>query len=204
MQGKLLFFIMSIRVLSLTLFLLAIVLFSYYKKSELTDYLVVGSKKELLEKLPNRLIFEDLDLGKTLTPNDYFKKDTDILFLHFWATWCGPCEKEFPEFEQMIKELNKLENPPKISFVFVAINDKTKELKRFIKRFKGLEGHVTFLRDQNQRYKKHLGVTKIPETWVFKKNGQVAKRYLGPQNWERKAFVNFLTSDHVKVYNEVK
>src|SRR5690349_14223357 len=27
-----------------------------------------------------------------------------VTLLHVWATWCGPCEKEFPEIEALQKE----------------------------------------------------------------------------------------------------
>ena len=44
--------------------------------------------------------FTDLD-GKSYRLSDFKGK---VLYLDFWATWCGPCTKESPYFEALAKE----------------------------------------------------------------------------------------------------
>ncbi len=35
----------------------------------------------------------------------YLNRDTDTLYIiNFWATWCGPCVKELPYFEQITEK----------------------------------------------------------------------------------------------------
>lgn len=41
--------------------------------------------------------FRDLN-GNTVSLEDYKGK---VLFLNFWATWCGPCRQEIPDFIEM-------------------------------------------------------------------------------------------------------
>jgi len=53
--------------------------------------------------------------GNTWTPADLAGK---IVFLNFWATWCGPCVSEMPEFETFYHELG--ENKEEIMILGVA------------------------------------------------------------------------------------
>ena len=39
--------------------------------------------------------------GNTHTLSDYEGK---VVFLNFWATWCGPCQKEMPEIQALYEE----------------------------------------------------------------------------------------------------
>lgn len=41
--------------------------------------------------------------GNQHTLSDYKGK---VVFLNFWATWCGPCQKEMPHIEELYQEYN--------------------------------------------------------------------------------------------------
>ncbi len=55
------------------------------------------------------------------------EKDNDTVYvINFWATWCKPCVKEFPDFEKLNKEY-KSKNV-KVYMVSLDFPDKLEEL----------------------------------------------------------------------------
>ncbi|MDY0200184.1 MAG: TlpA disulfide reductase family protein [Tenuifilaceae bacterium] len=76
---------------TLTLLALATIIFSCNS----------NPKKESVENKKAEIIpIVDFDGAKPL-----LHKDSDTLYVvNFWATWCAPCVKEIPYFEQIAKE----------------------------------------------------------------------------------------------------
>lgn len=53
--------------------------------------------------------------------------------INFWATWCGPCVNELPDFQKVIQETDK----SKVDFLFVSLDfpsDADKNLGTFLKK----------------------------------------------------------------------
>ena len=70
--------------------------------------------------------------------------DTDTVFvLNFWATWCGPCVAELPNFEKLTQKYA----PQKVKVVLISTDfkrDVEKKLKPFVLR-KKLKSQVVFI-----------------------------------------------------------
>ena len=84
---------------------------------------IKGSHKKYFGQ-GNNFIIETLP---SVSMNKFEKSDvlkTECNFFHFWATWCGPCEKELPEFKNIIKSFNG-----RATGNLVAIKDDPQKLK---------------------------------------------------------------------------
>jgi thiol-disulfide isomerase/thioredoxin len=75
---------------------------------------------------------------------DYYSSD-DLLLISVWATWCGPCIKEFPVLEK-VSDDNK-----KLKFVSISIDDDTIKLKKFLLKNDKLNSRDITLKNFNFR-----------------------------------------------------
>jgi thiol-disulfide isomerase/thioredoxin len=109
--------------------------------------------------------------GKTVRLADYKGK---VVFVNFWATWCGPCKYEIP----MFVELQQKYGPQGLHFLGISIDDPVEALKPFVDEHKmnypvlvGL-GHE----DIQDAYGPLMGV---PVTVAVARDGTICTRYFG-------------------------
>jgi cytochrome c biogenesis protein CcmG, thiol:disulfide interchange protein DsbE len=148
--------------------------------------------KNLNLKLPQ---FSAIDVLSNLpyTKNSFVNPKSKGIYLHFWATWCGPCELEFPEF---IKHARKFENK-NLHFITIAVNDKPEAIKKYLKKYGKLPSNMTVFLDPDQLSLK-FGTTKLPETFLLDKKGKFYTKFIGPQNWTSNYFSQQLENFFLK------
>lgn len=78
-----------------------------------------NKEEEQRPKLPDFTVY-DKD-GNEAHLSDYIGKP---VVLNFWASWCGPCKMEMPEFQKKYDELGE-----KIHFLMVNMTDGSRETK---------------------------------------------------------------------------
>lgn len=125
--------------------------------------------------------------GKTLT----FEASNGVLIskqlngkmvlLNFWATWCPPCIKEMPTF-------NEIQEKYKDELLIIGIlyeEDKDKkELADFMKEHK-INFPIT-VGPENFVLAKDFGdIKKIPESFLYSKKGFLLEKFVGEVNAEK-------------------
>lgn len=85
--------------------------------------------------------------------------DDTVFVVNFWATWCGPCIKELPEFDKLADRYKG--RPVKIILVSLDFkNDYPGKIQKFINKRK-LEHEVVWLNEN----KPNDFIPKITEEW---------------------------------------
>lgn len=128
-----------------------------------------------------------------LNKTNVFGNEYEAVLIHFWGTWCAPCEAELPEFLEFVSSFKD----QKVRAVLLAVQDDDKKINKFLKRFGELPSNVLVAHDQKGDSMLTFGTVKVPETYLFSKNGKNLNKYVGPQDWKHKSYkdrMNFYLS----------
>jgi cytochrome c biogenesis protein CcdA/peroxiredoxin len=110
------------------------------------------------------------DTGQNIKLSDLRGK---VVILNFWATWCGPCRVEMPEFQKAYT------NNADKGFAIVAVNNI--ETQAVVKSFRK-EMNLTFplAMDENGDIQKKYAIQGYPTTYVLNRSGIVTAWQPGP------------------------
>ncbi|HYF04283.1 MAG TPA: TlpA disulfide reductase family protein [Patescibacteria group bacterium] len=114
--------------------------------------------------------------GRTVSLSEVGKGK--VVFLNFWATWCGPCRKEIPDIIELSKEL------PAQDFVAVGVAlDNTANAASLVNNYVTSKNMTYLNLLGNQKVTEaYGGITSIPTTFIFDKNGNQVEKIVGSQS----------------------
>lgn len=166
---------MKKKVLLFQTFLIFLMLFILSSVSEGIDTLLHKAEIKPIKGNPQapHFILEDLD-GKKIDFKTFRGK---VVFLNFWATWCGPCKEEMPSMEALYQKFKER------NFVFLTISvdyEEKKKVKEFINKHR-----YTFpvLIDSKCITLDLYGIKGIPTTILIDKKGRMIGRAIGHKDW---------------------
>jgi len=124
--------------------------------------------------------FELQDLsGTTRRLSDFSGK---VVFLNFWATWCGPCRFEMPSMEKLYQRFKAK------GLVVVAVNlqEDRDSVMRFVEKY---ELSFPVLLDATGRIGATYGARSIPTTYLVDRDGSVLAGTVGTREWDTEEYV---------------
>ena len=121
--------------------------------------------------------------GKAVKLSDYYGKP---VVMNFWATWCGYCKKEMPDFQEVYEEYKD-----KVEFLFINSTDGSRETREKAETYLKEQGYtISVFYDEDLDAVYTYSVNSLPTTMLLDKQGRVAA--YAPGLVEKEALVSAL------------
>ena len=128
-----------------------------------------------------RLQLETID-GEAADPQTMQDK---WVFVHFWASWCGPCRKEMPAIEK----LTRLLAHDRLSIVMVNVAEDEDTVFSFLAEVSpALESYM----DRDGQVTEAWQPRGLPATYLVDPQGNIRYQALGGREWNQPEYLDFL------------
>lgn len=107
--------------------------------------------------------------GKTLTTADLKGK---VVLLDFWASWCIPCRKSFPEVERLSKDFEQ----KGLTVIAVSVDEQRKNAESFLSQF---PHSMTIALDDKGTAAQAFDLQGMPSSLIVDRTGHIRYTHMG-------------------------
>lgn len=109
------------------------------------------------------------------------------VFLHFWASWCGPCREEMPTIQVLSETIDE----DKLHFVLVNTAEDEDTIFMFLG---SVATNLTSMMDQDGQVTEIWKPRGLPTTFLIDPDGRVRYQAIGGREWDQEIYVQFIKS----------
>jgi thiol-disulfide isomerase/thioredoxin len=130
--------------------------------------------------------------SKAGTPSGSFVKlqnvDDKVILINYWASWCAPCQVEFPDLLNLARKL------PKLKILAISVDQDPKSLHEFLQASMKdpVPENFVVLGDSDGNIAGLYGTKKLPETYIINREHKLVRKVISEQAWTSQAFLDFV------------
>jgi peroxiredoxin len=100
-----------------------------------------------------------------------------VVVLNFWASWCPPCLEETQSLNRLQEDISQRGGV----VLGISVDEDAAAYQKFLD-----DNHVVFptYRDGTKKSAADYGTSMVPETYLIDRNGRLARKIVGPQDWQ--------------------
>lgn len=125
--------------------------------------------------------------GKNYNSSD-FQNDGKPIVISFWATWCAPCKRELSAIAEVYDDWQEETG---VKLIAISIDD-ARSKSRVLPYVNGSAWDYEVYLDENQDFKRLMGVNNVPHTFLVDGNGHIV--------WQHN---NYADGDEIELYKMI-
>ena len=114
-----------------------------------------------------------------------------FVIVNFWATWCEPCIREWPQLDRLAERLADRDD---VVILAVSVDQDRSLVAPFLARMALEQTGVKVLWDPTGKLHTQYGSEKLPDTYFVDRAGQLVQAYINVREWGRPAAYHCVTS----------
>jgi len=143
-------------------------------------------------KVPFGIRNYDIGTAQNFTLNDVDGEKFELnsskghwVFLHFWASWCGPCREEMPALQKMADVLQN----EKFQIVMINTAEDEDTIFTFLS---AIDVELNSLMDVDGLVTEVWKPRGLPTTFLINPKGEVKYQAIGGREWDKPEYINFI------------
>jgi thiol-disulfide isomerase/thioredoxin len=101
-----------------------------------------------------------------------------VVIVNFWATWCGPCKVEIPDFVKLYAQYKD----KGLVIVGISIDDSPEQLQAFMREYKMNYPVVQMRPEVDDAWGPFYG---YPTSFIVARDGSICTKHIGPATKEQ-------------------
>jgi len=107
------------------------------------------------------------------------------VFLHFWASWCGPCREEMPAIQKLADALKG----DRFQIVMVNTAEDEDTIFEFLA---AIDVELNSLMDVDGLVTEVWKPRGLPTTFLISPKGEIRYQAIGGRDWGKSEYINFI------------